>query len=223
MAATLRNMPPAMSAAPHLGGVARALAAVSKSAFKWADRFLVVPLHEAGLATWLGNPLTGWQCLLTTTGRRSGQPRPAPLGYIVMDRAAWVLAGYGPVTAWYRNILADPHVELRLPGRAPFPALAEEVPDAVRRARVIPPLCRSMALPGSAIGCFPPLASDERILECVSWVPLVRVSPADGRPLAPGPDDPGGRGWIARQAAALGAILVLSLALRGLGRRSRAT
>lgn len=201
-----------MTEPPRLSGMAKALSDASREGFRLANRYFMVPLHQAGLATWLGNPATGWQCLLITKGRRSGLPRPAPLGYIVMDRAAWVLAGYGPRTAWYRNVQADPHVELRLPGRAPIRALAEEVRDPVRRARVIPPLCRSMALPGSMIGCFPPTATDERILECVSWVPLVRIASADGRPIDPGPDDPGGRGWIWRQGLVLGLTLLLPLA-----------
>ena len=51
----------------------------------------------------LGNPLTSWQCLLTTTGSRSGLPRPVPLGYIAKDGAVWVMAGYGPGTQWCRT------------------------------------------------------------------------------------------------------------------------
>lgn len=204
--------------APRLTGPARAVSGASQAVFRWANRYLMIPLHRAGLAAWLCDPLTGWQCLVTTTGRRSSLPRPAPLAYIARDGAAWVLAGYGPRTAWYRNVLADPRVELRLPGRDPIPAVAGEVRDPDRRGQVIPPLCRSMALPGSMIGCFPPTSSDERILECVSWVPLVRIAPADGQPLVAGPDDPGGQGWVWRQA------LVASLAWLGCAAwRRRAT
>ena len=69
------------------------------------------------------------------------------------------------------------------------------------------------------IGCFPPTATDERILECVSFVPLVRIAPADGSALAAGPDDPGGLGWAWRQAVALGftflSIRALWKGLRG--------
>jgi hypothetical protein len=100
-----------------------------------------------------------------------------------------------------------------LPGRPPFAARAEEVLDPVVRARIIPSLVRSMSLPGGLIGADPARASDERILELVAWVPLVRLAPADGAPLVAGPDDPGGTAWIWRQALVLVASL---LALRGL-------
>jgi len=131
--------------------------------------------------------------------------RHTPLGYLVADGAAWVMAGYGPATLWYRNLLDDPRVTLLLPGRPPLAALATEARDPSVRARIIPPLARSMALPGAMIGCFPPAATDERILGCVAFVPLVRIAPADGSAIAAGPDDPGGFGWTWRQALALGA------------------
>lgn len=204
-----------MSEPPALSGAARRASDMSRAFFRVANRTTMVPLHQAGLAAWLGNPLTGWQCLLTTRGRRSGLPRPAPLGYMVLDDAAWVMAGYGPGTQWYRNVLSDPHVTLRLPGRPVMEALAEEVREADVRARVIPPLCRSMALPGAMIGCLPAASSDERILGCVSWVPLVRIRRADGLPILPGLDDPGGRGWVWRQGMLIGVTLLLG----GLARR----
>ncbi len=217
-ATTSRPHPGAISAPPAMSPAFQAVVDASRTAFRYANRYAMVPFHRAGLAAWLGSPLTGWQCLVTTTGRRSGLPRHTPLGYLVADGAAWVLAGYGPVTLWYRNVLDDPRVTLLLPGRPPFAAHATEVTDPSVRARIIPPLARSMALPGTMIGCFPPTATDERILGCVSWVPLVRIAPADGAPLAAGPDDPGGLGWTWRQALALGATV---LGIRAIVRAAR--
>jgi deazaflavin-dependent oxidoreductase (nitroreductase family) len=206
--------PGAITAPPDLAGTTKVLSDASRIAFRYANRYGMVPFHRAGLAAWLGNPVTGWQCLVTTIGRRSGLRRHTPLGYLVIDGAAWVMAGYGPSTLWYRNVLDDPRVDLLLPGRPPITALATEEQDPGVRARIIPLLTRSMAIPGAMIGCFPPTSSDERILECVSWVPLVRIAPADGTPLAPGPEDPGGLGWAWRQALALGASFVGIRALR---------
>lgn len=174
------------------------LSRASRTVFRYGNRYAMVPLHRAGLAAWLGNPLTGWQLLLTTTGRKSRLRRSTPLGYLVADGSAWVMAGYGASTLWYRNLLADPGVEVRLPARAPFAALATEMVDPAVRARIIPRLVRSMALPGTMIGCLPWSASDERIVGLTAWVPLIRLSPADGSVLVAGPDDPGGLGWAWR-------------------------
>jgi len=210
--------PPALAAPPTMSPTIQAISDASRAVFKYGNRYGMVPFHRAGLAAWLGNPLTGWQCLLATTGRRSGLPRHTPLGYLVADGAAWVMAGYGPSTLWYRNVLDDSRVTLLLPGRPPIAAQAHELRDPSTRARIIPALARSMAVPGAMIGCFPPTATDERILECVSYVPLVRIAPADGSALAAGSDDPGGLGWAWRQALALGAAC---LGIRALWKRLR--
>jgi deazaflavin-dependent oxidoreductase (nitroreductase family) len=207
--------PFALPAPPTLTGTAKRLSDASRTIFRYGNRYGMVPFHRAGLAAWLGNPLTGWQCLVTTTGRRSGLPRHTPLGYLVADGAAWVMAGYGPSTLWFRNILDDPRVELLLPGRPPIAARATADDDPSIRARIIPPLCRSMALPGALAGCFPPTATDERILECVAWVPLVRIAPTDGSSLAAGPEDPGGLGWAWRQALAAVVLVAGIRAMRG--------
>ena len=210
--------PPALPDPPALSPTLQAITDASRTAFRYGNRYGMIAVHRAGLAAWLGSPLTGWQCLVTTTGRRSGLPRHTPLGYLVADGAAWVMAGYGPSTLWYRNLLEDPRVTLLLPGRPPIAALATEARDPSVRARIIPPLARSMALPGTLIGCFPPTATDERILACVSFVPLVRIAPADGSALPAGPDDPGGLGWIWRQALA---VWVSFLGVRALWRMLR--
>ncbi|HYM84742.1 MAG TPA: nitroreductase family deazaflavin-dependent oxidoreductase [Candidatus Dormibacteraeota bacterium] len=189
---------------------------LSRTAFRYGNRWFVVPLHRAGLAAWLGSPLAGCQLLLTTTGRRSGLPRDTPLGYLVAEGAAWVVAGYGPSTLWYRNLLEDPRGVVRLPARLPFAAVAVPVHDPVVRARIIPRLVRSMPLPGCMIGTNVWTATDERILQLVNWVPLVRIAPVEGRLIA-GADDPGGHGWVWRQAV----VTLVAVAAFGIGRRRR--
>jgi hypothetical protein len=62
-------------------------------------------------------------------------------------------------------------------------------------------------------GVNPWTAAAEDVERALDFVPLVRIDPHDG-PLEPGPDDPGGRAWILRQAIALVASLV---AMRMLG------
>ncbi len=203
---------PPLPVTPEPVGIAGALSRASRTAFRYANRYAMVPLHRAGLAAWLGNPATGWQLLLTTTGRRSGLPRATPLGYLVTDGAAWVMAGYGSSTLWYRNLLADPAVEVLLPARPPFAAAAADQADPAVRARIIPRLVRSMALPGTMVGCLPWSAPDERILELTAWVPLVRLAPADGSVLGAGPDDPGGLAWTWRtRVATLATVATLRL------------
>jgi deazaflavin-dependent oxidoreductase (nitroreductase family) len=145
--------------------------------------------------------------LLRAHGRKSGIVRETPLSYLVAEGAAWVCAGFGPTTHWYRNILVDPGVEVVLPGRT-VACIAEEVRDAEVRARIMPALVRAVGLPGAAGGAGLLHATDAQILETLGWVPLIRLRPIEG-PLAAGPDDPGGTAWIWRQAVVLVVFVVV--------------
>jgi deazaflavin-dependent oxidoreductase (nitroreductase family) len=186
------------------------------------NRWSAVPLLRAGLGPWIGTPIGGYLLLLRARGRKSGVVRETPLSYLIAEGAAWVCAGFGPTTQWYLNILADPGVEVVLPGRA-IACTAEDVRDPEVRRRLIPALVHAVGLPGALGGVDPRHDTDEQILEAYGWVPLIRLRPV-GAPLVAGPDDPGGTAWIWRQAVVLGLIVVvgglkLASLRRLLGRR----
>jgi deazaflavin-dependent oxidoreductase (nitroreductase family) len=177
------------------------------------NRWLMVPAHRAGLGPWLGTPFGGYILLLRVRGRRSGRWRETPLSYLVTEGDAWVLAGFGPAAEWYRNLLADPGVEVWLGGRT-IPCRAEPADDPRIRRRIIPALVRASGIAGLMIGCNPWRAADDEVLASVAWVPLVRLCPV-GTPLVAGPDDPGGLGWTWRQ----GILLLVGFRLLRLARR----
>ncbi len=181
------------------------------------NRWVAVPLLRAGLGPWIGTPIGGYLLLLRARGRTSGVVRETPLSYFIAEGAAWVCAGFGPTTQWYRNILADPGVEVVLPGRT-VACVAEDVRDPEVRSRIIPALVHAVGMPGALGGVDPRHATDEQILEAYGWVPLIRLRPV-GSPIAAGPDDPGGTAWIWRQAVVIGVILIVGgFKLRFLGR-----
>jgi deazaflavin-dependent oxidoreductase (nitroreductase family) len=192
--------------------------------FKVLNRWFMVPAVRAGLGAWVSCPLGGYMVLLRVRGRKSGLVRETPLNYVIDDGSAWVLAGFGPKTEWYRNLLADPEVEVLLPGREPVAAVAAEVLNPAVRARIVPAIARSTIGPSFASGINPIRTTDQEILEVMDWVPLVRLTPV-GDALEAGPDDPGGRAWVWRQAlatlATLAALRLLTRAAGGLLRALR--
>jgi deazaflavin-dependent oxidoreductase (nitroreductase family) len=200
-------------AEPPTEGALAAASPYLHSAFKALNRWFMVPAHHAGLGAWVSTPVGGWILLLRVRGRKSGIIRETPLNYVISDGAAWIMAGFGRRTEWYRNLLADPSVEVRLPGRA-FVGIAEEVLDPAVRARMIPTLVRATGLPGMMVVPSPMTTPDEAILDATAFVPLIRLRPADGAALESGADDPGGRGWIWRQALVSFGTLVLWRMLR---------
>ena len=77
--------------------------------------------------------------LLTTTGRRSGQPRETPLIYGRDGDRYLVVASKGGAPAppaWYRNLEAEPAVELQVRAER-FPARARTA-TSEERARLWP-------------------------------------------------------------------------------------
>lgn len=64
--------------------------------------------------------------LLTTRGRKTGEPRTAPLIYESSPNGYVIVASNGGAQkhpGWYRNLLRDPHVEVQVEGNV-FPAEA---------------------------------------------------------------------------------------------------
>jgi len=71
--------------------------------------------------------------VLTTRGRKSGLPRHTPLQFEVIDGVYYVASARGVQADWYRNILANPNVEIQIQERR-FPARAEAISDPTRIA-----------------------------------------------------------------------------------------
>jgi len=184
--------------------------------FLKVNRWSTLPLLRAGVGPWLGTPIGGYLLLLRVRGRRSGALREVPLSYLIAEEAAWVCAGMGPGAQWYQNLLADPAVEVVLPGRT-VACRAEDVRDPGTRQRIMPALVRALGLPGGLGGVDPRRATDDEILEAYGWVPLISLRPVGG-PLVAGPDDPGGTAWMWRQAVVLGLLVAMGRWATGLTR-----
>jgi deazaflavin-dependent oxidoreductase (nitroreductase family) len=87
--------------------------------------------------------------LLTTQGRRTGLPRTTPVSFMALDDHFVVFSGWGIGSSWYRNILANAAVVIRV-GQREMQAAARPVEDPERRSE----LMRQMQARSSA--CGPP-------------------------------------------------------------------
>ena len=177
---------------------------------------LFTPALERGFGALFSNPLTGYLMVLRTRGRRSGLMRAAPLGYVVLDGAIYCCAGFGETTAWYRNVLADPSVEIVLPGRT-FRGVAVPVSAPDEWIRAYRALIDSLGVVGRlTVGDVRGL-DDAALLAAHGGIPLVRITPSA---FVPGPLDPGGRFWLVPWLAS--AVLSIRLGRRATRRGGRA-
>ena len=123
---------------------------------------------------------------------------------MIHDGAVYVCAGFGRRTAWLANLIAEPIVEIVLPG-ARLRGTAHEVTDRAEYDAVLPKLIRAMGAVGRATV---PGVEDPAVGGTDRWfgtLPLVGIRPSG---VLPGPWDPGGRGWIG--------LAVLEVAVLGL-------
>ena len=200
---------PPLSTLPY-GPVMTRLLEPLRRLFLVVNRWVTAPAVRLGLGPLLVSPVGGSILVLRTRGRRSGLVREAPLGYTLIDGAIVVVAGYGRGAHWFRNLEADPEVEVALPG-AVVAGRAEEVTDpaawdrAFRRLLADLGAIGGMTVPGLAT------ATPERIAELRAAFPVVRIVPT---PMRSGPYDPGGRFWILSSIASAGLVALLVAALR---------
>ncbi|MFN8482337.1 MAG: nitroreductase/quinone reductase family protein [Anaerolineae bacterium] len=98
-----------------------------------AVRLRKVQQYEPRIAYALGlGPLVGrLVLLLTTTGRTTGKRHVTPLQYEASGGHYYVASARGVKADWYRNVLAAPHVSVRVKRRR-FDGIAEATTDVKR-------------------------------------------------------------------------------------------
>lgn len=129
---------------------------VHRALYRWTGG--VIGANAAGLPN----------LLLTTTGRKSGQPRTVPLVYVEDGDRCVVIASYGGSPthpAWWLNLEADPNATVQIRGRT-FPVTARKA-TGDERAELWP---RAVKLYGGYAGY-------QRITD--REIPVVILEPAD--------------------------------------------
>ena len=190
------------------GNAVTAVLTPLRTAFRVLNRWMAAPLIRAGGGPLLTTPVAGSILLLRTTGRKSGLVREAPLGYTVIEGRVVVVAGYGRSAHWFRNALADPQVEMLLPG-ALIAGLAEEITEPDQRRAAFRTLIKSLGVVGRLTLGDVRGKSDAEVDMLAVAFPILAITPTAVRL---GPFDPGGVGtrintaiWVLLGAAALAA------------------
>jgi len=120
--------------------ISRVSSAIGARGLRWAGK-LNVPLYRVSGGRLGGRIGRAPVLLLTTTGRRSGQPRTVPVVYLADGERFVVIgsnAGNDRVPAWALNLRANPDAEVEV-GRRRVPVRArvaegEERAELWRRA-----------------------------------------------------------------------------------------
>ncbi len=106
------------------------------SGFAGTPKFVLRLIHlppQLAYAVGLGPLIGRVVLLLTTTGRKSGLPRVTPLQYEQVDNTIYVGAARGQKADWFRNIVANPYVQVQVQSQR-FRGVAEPITDPARIA-----------------------------------------------------------------------------------------
>ena len=87
--------------------------------------------------------------LLTTTGRKSGEPRTTGVSFMQDGENLVVFSGWGVRSDWYQNLLVHPEVRVQV-GTDQFTARAEPVFDPERRKELM------LRMQANGAHCGPP-------------------------------------------------------------------
>lgn len=178
-----------------------------RSGFRQFNKFMLL-MWDLGLGRWISAwpPVTGQIMVLKHTGRKSGQPRRTPVNYAFVDGELYCVAGFGGVSDWYRNLRANPNLEVWLPDGW-WEGTAEEVGEVPNRMDLIRAVLIGSGFAAVLAGLDPYTVSDEDMLREVKDYKLMRIRREAPRT---GPGGPGRLAWV----WPLATFVLLPLALR---------
>ena len=164
-----------------------------RKAFKQMNRFMVF-MWRLGLGNWLNAwPSVGGRIMvLMHIGRKSGNRYRTPVNYAMIDGDIYCTAGFGHISDWYRNLKANPHVEVWLPDGW-WQGVAEDVSDSANRLLVMREVLIASGFAAYAANVNPRALSDEALAEATAIYRLVKIHRT--KPCT-GPNGPGEWAWV---------------------------
>ncbi len=155
---------------------------------------VMLTMWRLGLGAWINAfpGVTGQVMVITHIGRKTGAKRRTPVNYAIVDGDVYCTAGFGSASDWYRNVIANPCVEVWLPDGW-WAGVAEEVLDPDTRLVLLRAVLRASGLAATAVGIDPQTMSDEDLDATTDKYRLIRIrrtTPMTGR------GGPGDLAWV---------------------------
>lgn len=160
-----------------------------RQGFKILNRFMLC-MWRLGLGSWINFCPKGLGriMVITHTGRKTGLRRQTPVNYALVDGQVYCTAGFGGISDWYRNILANPQVEVWLPDGW-WSGVADEVQDPEARLPLLRQVLVASGFAAFAAGINPYTMSDEQLAQITQPYKLLHIRRTEARTGAGGPGE----------------------------------
>ncbi len=130
--------------------------------------------------------------VITHTGWKSGLRRRTPVNYAQVFGEIYCTAGFGQVSHWYKNIMANSNVEIWLPDGW-WEGVAEDISDAENRLFLMREVLIGSGFAAYAAGINPKTITDEELAAVSADYRLLRIRRTQART---GPGGPGDLAWV---------------------------
>jgi deazaflavin-dependent oxidoreductase (nitroreductase family) len=153
-----------------------------RQVFKRFNRFMV-SLWKMGLGRWINLwPQVGGRIMVIVhKGRKTGQTRYAPVNYALVDGELYCVAGFGEGTDWYRNVKANPEVEVWLP-EGGWAGIVEEIPNAAASLPILRQVLINSGFAAHMVGLSPQTMSDADLAAATQSYRLLHIYRTQPRP-----------------------------------------
>ncbi len=143
--------------------------------FKRFNGFMLL-MWRLGLGKWINAwpKITGRIMVIGHTGRTSGLRRETPVNYAPVNGEVYCVAAFGDRADWYRNLLANPRVEVWLPNRRIL-GVATDVSDCEDRLTLIRQVLSASGFASYLAGIHPLRISDRDLAAETSEYRLIRI------------------------------------------------
>ena len=173
---------------------------------KYLNPFMLT-MWRLGLGIWfkVWPEISGNVMVLTHIGRKTGIKRYQPLNFAIVDDDIYCVAAFGGISDWYRNIRANPKVEVWLPDGW-WAGVAEDISDSPARIQLLRQVLIGSGFAAYVAGLNPRRMTAEEMDAESKKYRLLRIHRNAART---GPGGPGDLGWVWQAAT----IILLGLVL----------
>jgi len=160
-----------------------------RQAFKQFN-VLMVWMWRLGLRRWINilPKVIGRILVIVHAGRVTGLQRQTPVNYTIAEDVLYCASGFGSASDWYKNIQANPNVEVWLPDSW-WAGVAEDVSDHPQRLSLLRQVIFDSGFAGPLFGVNPYKLDDQAFEQATSSYRLIKIQRTER---LRGPGGPGG-------------------------------
>lgn len=158
--------------------------------FKYLNLFMVL-MYRLGFAPLMSAlpPITGRFMVIVSTGRKTGLRRQTPVNFAIVDGELYCTAGFGAVSHWYKNVMANPDVEVWLPTQR-YAARAYDISESPDRLTLLREVLKGSGFASFAAGINPYTITDPELSKTAADYRLLHIKRLEAR------RGPGDLAWI---------------------------